>query len=352
MVGIQFGGLILSKQSETGTDAAAAPERSVVHKGRRAGQRRSWKISDVTTLAGLAALLPFAWILPEPLWSPLWRGAARIPLLTSRRAARRTGKSIQAALGTVDRTAAEGVARDLKAAIYEMRMQDLRAWRPGGWQPRMVLEGEAHLQAALAGGKGAILWLAPFVFNNGPTKILLHGKGYRVSHLSSPQHGFSETEFGVRFVNRIRCIPEERHLVQRIVYDRASPSTAMRRMMRTLKDGEIVSIVASGTEGTEMVKGPVFGGRLSVAVGAPRLAGLAGAPLLPSFTVRDPQAGFRIVIEPPIQLQSGASTDERVAAAVGEFLRRSEPWVRRYPEQWRAWSKWKRPPRPESAATP
>ncbi|HNB25863.1 MAG TPA: lysophospholipid acyltransferase family protein [Alphaproteobacteria bacterium] len=322
-----------------------------MHKGRRASRRRSWKLSDFITLAGLAALLPFAWALPEPLWSPLWRGAARIPLLTSRRAARRTGKSIRAALGAIDPQTAEGIARDLKAAIYEMRMQDLRAWRPGGWQPRMVLEGEAHLQAALAKGKGAILWLAPFVFNNGPTKILLHRKGYRVSHLSSPQHGFSDTEFGVAYVNRIRCIPEERHLVQRIVYDRASPSTAMRRMMRALKDGEIVSIVASGTEGTEMVKGPVFGGRLSVAVGAPRLAGLTGAPLLPAFTVRDPQAGFRIVIEPPIDQRSDLPTDARVAEAIAEFLRRSEPWVRRYPGQWRAWSKWKRPPRPDSAAT-
>ncbi len=321
-----------------------------MHKGRRVAARRRWRVSDLTTLAGLAALLPVAWMLPESWWSPLWRAAARIPLLTSRRAARRTGKSIRAALGDLDPRRAEGAARDLKAAVYEMRLQDLRGWRPGGWHPRMTLEGEEHLKAALAQGKGAVLWLAPFVFNSGPTKIAIHRKGYRVSHLSSPQHGFSETEFGIAYVNRIRCIPEDRHIAQRIVYDRAAPATAMRRMMRALKDGEVVSIVASATEGTEMVKGPVFGGRLSVAVGAPRLAGLTGAPLLPTFTVRDPQAGFRVVIEPPIALQSGASTDERVAAAIAEFLRRSEPWVRRYPEQWRAWSKWKRPARPDSAA--
>jgi lauroyl/myristoyl acyltransferase len=117
----------------------------------------------------------------------------------------------------------------------------------------------------------------------------------------------------------------------------------MRRMMRALKAGEVVSIVASATEGTEMVKGPIFGGRLSVAVGAPRLAGLTGAPLLPAFTVRDWEAGFRIAIEAPIAMRRDLSTDERVAAATAEFLARSEPWVRRYPEQWRAWSKWKRP---------
>ena len=90
-----------------------------------------------------------------------------------------------------------------------------------------------------------------------------------------------------------------------------------------------------------MIKGQIFGGRLPVAVGAPRLAGLTGAPLLPAFTVRDPKLGWRIVIEPPIAIASDKSSDERCIAAVAEFLRRSEPWVRQFPEQWRAWSKWR-----------
>jgi lauroyl/myristoyl acyltransferase len=220
-------------------------------------------------------------------------------------------------------------------------MQDLRGWRPGGWQPSITLEGEEHLKAALARGRGAILWLAPFVFNSGPPKIVLHRKGYRNSHLSSPKHGISETQFGMRYLNRVRCIPEDRCLVDRIVFDSAAPTTAMRRMVRALKAGEIVSIVASSTEGYEMIKGPIFGGRLPVAVGAPRLAGLTGAPLLPAFMVRDPEIGWRLAIEAPVAIASDKSSDERCIAAVAEFLDRSEPWVRRFPEQWRAWSKWR-----------
>jgi lauroyl/myristoyl acyltransferase len=77
-------------------------------------------------------------------------------------------------------------------------------------------------------------------------------------------------------------------------------------------------------------------------VGAPRLAGLTGAPLLPVFTVRDPKAGFRVVIEAPITLDPTQSPEKRCVIAAGEFLQRSEPWVRRYPEEWRAWSKWRR----------
>lgn len=298
-------------------------------------------MSDLLIALGLASLLIPAWILPESVWAPLWRAAARVPLVTSRRAVKQTAKSVQRALGDVDRRGAEGIARDLKACVYEMRLQDLRAWRPGGWRPKMRLEGEEHLRQALSGGKGAVLWLAPFVFNSGPTKIAIHARGHKVSHLSSPRHGFSETRFGVRVLNRIRCIPEDRYLTQRIVFDRNAPSTAMRRMMRALKAGEIVSIVAASTEGSEMVKGPIFGGRLPMAVGAPRLAGSTGAPLLPVFTLRDPALGFRIVIEAPIALDADRPADENCVLTTADFLRRSESWVRRHPEQWRAWSKWR-----------
>ncbi|HET6158625.1 MAG TPA: hypothetical protein VFE34_09800 [Dongiaceae bacterium] len=286
-------------------------------------------------------LLP-SWLLPERLWTRLSHARIDLSARTNGRGIERTAEIVRAALGDHDAQRCEAIARDLKAAIYELRMQDLRGWRLGGWHPRMVLEGEDHLQSALKAGKGAILWVAPFVFNSGPTKIALHQRGHRVSHLSSHKHGFSETRFGIGFLNRIRCIPEDRYLSQRIVFDRNAPSTAMRRMVRALKAGEVVSIVASSTEGSDMIMGPIFGGRIPVAVGAPRLAALSGAPLLPVFTVRDRRAGFRIVVEAPIAIASDRTADERCIAAASEFLHRSEPWVRQFPEQWRAWSKWRR----------
>jgi lauroyl/myristoyl acyltransferase len=302
---------------------AAPRAEGIVHRSRKAGARLAWRMSDIGILLGLATV------------------AARVPLLTSRKALQRNARLIRTALGDAGRRRAEAIVQDLKSAVYEMRMQDLRSWWPGGWHPRMNLEGQNHLESALALGKGAILWVAPFVFISGPTKIALYQAGHRVSHLSSLQHGSSETRFGVRYLNRVRCIPEDRYLTERVVFDRNAPSTAMRRMMRTLKAGDIVSIVAASTEGSDVVRGPVFGGRILMAVGAPRLAGLTGAPLLPLFTVCDPKAGLRIVIDAPITLDPAKSAEQRCVAAAGEFLRRSEPRVRRYPEQWRAWSKWR-----------
>lgn len=324
-------GAVQADQAKTG---------EIVHKARKQKQRPAWKPSDIRIAATLAALTLPAWVLPESAWAPLWRARMRIPLMSSRRAVKRTAKSVRAALGDVDVARSEAIIRDLKAAVHELTMEDLRAWRPGGWQPERALEGEEYLKQALSSGKGAVLWVAPFVFYSAVTKIVLNELGYRCSHLSSPKHGFSETQFGIDVLNRIRCIPEDKHLVARIVFDRKAPTTAMRRMMRALKAGEVVSIVASSTEGYDMIQAPVFGGRLPVAVGAPRLAGLTGAPLLPLFTVRD-GGRFRIVIEQPIAVPRELGTEERCIAAAAEFLRRSEPWVRKFPEQWRAWSKWK-----------
>ena len=313
----------------------------IVHRPRKLAPPAAWRKADLVSAAGLAALLVPSWLFPEPLWASVWRAIVRIPVLRNRREVRRNADNIKAALGESLGRCAEAIACDLNAASYELCMQDLRGWRPGGWRPKTTLEGEHHLQSALARKNGVILWVAPFIFNSGPTKIALHQRGHRVSHLSSPRHGFSRTRLATAFLNRVRCVPEDRYLSQRIVFDQSAPSTAMRRMVRALKAGEIVTIVASSTEGTDLIKGPVFGGQLLVGVGAPRLAALTDAPLLPVFTVRDSEVGFRTIIDAPITIARDRSSDERCAAAVIEYLERSEPWVRKFPEQWGAWSKWR-----------
>src|SRR5262249_32611846 len=140
----------------------------------------------------------------------------------------------------------------------------------------------------------------------------------------------------------VRCIPEDGYLAQRIVFDRRAPSTAMRKMVQTLRKGDVVSITAGAWEGSDLAEAPLLGGRLSVAVGAPRLAALTGCGLLTVFSTHELAKGFRPVLEPAIELVGGGTTDELGAQAAAQYLRRHEPWIRQFPDQWRGWKEWKR----------
>ena len=348
-------GVVQHKRPDAEQSGAQPAESKVTHRPRSLGRRPLWQRADLAIAGSLLALLPPAWALPERAWWPLCRVVARTPGLVDQATLGKTIAGIAAALPEPDPARARAIALDLQAAVYELRMQNLRAWRPGGgasggWQPELILDGEQHLKSVLTRGKGAILWVAHFAFNGGITKMALHSRGYPVSHLSRPEHGFSKTRFGIACLNKVRCGPEDRCLQQRIVYDRQAPSTAMRRMMRVLKDGGIVSITAGAWEGSAIAEGPMLGGVLSLATGAPRLAAVTGAEILPVFSVRDREGRWRIAIQEPLDLARDRSQDELSAAAAAEYLRRHEPWVRAYPEQWRGWKEWRTAPTAPSAA--
>lgn len=348
-------GAIQHKRPDAERSGEQPVEGKVTHRPRSLGQKPLWQRSDLAIAGSLVALLPPAWILPERAWWPLCRAVARTPGLVDQATLAKTIAGIAAALPEPDPARARAIALDLQAAVYELRMQNLRAWRPGGgalgaWRPELLLDGEEHLKAVLNRGKGAILWVAHFAFNGGITKMVMQERGYPVSHLSRPEHGFSKTRFGIACLNPVRCGPEDRYLQQRIVYDRHAPSTAMRRMMRVLKDGGLVSITAGAWEGSGLAEGPMLGGLLSLATGAPRLAAVTGAEILPVFSIRDRDGRWRTVIEAPLDLPRDRGQDEASAAAAAEYLRRHEPWVRAYPAQWRGWKEWRQAPAAEVAA--
>jgi lauroyl/myristoyl acyltransferase len=313
----------------------------VLHRPRELGERPLMQVSDIAIAASLIALLPPSWLLPEGAWLRFCQAACRVPGLVDRATLARTTANIHAALAGTDPLHAAEIALDLQAAVYELRMQNLRSWRPGGWRPEITLHGEEHLMRALQRGRGGILWVGHFAFNSGITKMALRRRGHRVSHLSRPEHGFSKTRLGIACLNPVRCIPEDRHLAERILYDRAAPSTAMRRMARTLGAGGIVSITAGAWEGSGLVEGPLLGGKLPLAVGAPRLALLTGADVLPVFAIRDRQQRFTVVIEPPINLSPDLAPVECCAHAGAEYLKRHESWILQFPEQWRGWKEWR-----------
>jgi lauroyl/myristoyl acyltransferase len=232
---------------------------------------------------------------------------------------------------------ARAFALDSAAGRSEHHVQILRELSPRGWTPRLALEGPAHVDDALAAGRGAVLWVAHFCFNALATKKALAGAGHRAWHVSRPEHGFSKSRAGIATVNRLRVRAELRHLAGRILIHRAKPMAATLAAQRVLRGNGIVSITAGAWEGQRVAIVPLLGGTLELAVGAPGLARLAGARLLPVFTVRERDGALRVVVEPSMTVAHDGDADKALDVAAHAFAKRLDDYVRRYPAQWRDW---------------
>lgn len=233
-----------------------------------------------------------------------------------------------------------GVARSIVRLVYASRLASqldlLRGLIAG---PDLVYEcrGLERLDAALAEGRGAILWISDFVGAGDAVKVAL--ARYRVSHLSRPEHGFSKTRFAIRFLNPIRIRFERAYLKERLVYDRGSPKRALGRLMACLAENGVVSITASAHEGRQLAEGRLLNGRLRLATGAPKAALLSGAALIPvhAFRSRADPRRFEIILGPPLSLSRDLPETEAILAATGAYLDGLEELVSRQPEAWGGW---------------
>ena len=245
--------------------------------------------------------------------------------------------AIRHALGLASLEKAEGIAWRAAAGRTEHHIQVIKVMSARGWAPEMRLEGEEHLTAALVRGKGAILWVAHFCFNTQVTKMSLKAGGYRVSHLSRPDHGFSSSRFGIRHLNPVRWNAELKYLDQRIIIDRAHPGSSLRKAKTVLDDNRVVSITAGAWEGHHVARGPLLNCRLSLATGAPDLAQRTGAALLPVITTRIAGSkAFRVMIGGPLSTKLEDKA-EAICAATAGFLAALEIAVLESPDQWRGW---------------
>ncbi|HEY7943762.1 MAG TPA: hypothetical protein VIH15_04595 [Casimicrobiaceae bacterium] len=321
---------------------------AITRRKRPARGRRWLTLADAKLAVGLPLLWLFALTIPERRWRSLcyrlesMRASMRRPELA------RVAKAAANVVGASRPCQGTAFAIEAAAGCTEHHLQVLRTRSPGGWKAAPYLEGVEHLDAALAAGRGAVLWVAHFCFNALASKMALRRAGYRVWHLSRPEHGFSKSALGIALFNGIRVGAEREHLAGRIVFERNRPGAAMLAAQRVLKKNGIVSITAGDWEGQRLAEIDLCGGRLAMAVGAPGLARLTGAALLPVFTVRGVGQGIRVVIEHTLPVPGEGEADDalqRAAQAFGNLLGR---YVSAYPAEWRDWKKLELPP--ETAA--
>ncbi|MGH8713615.1 MAG: hypothetical protein ACREYB_06385 [Casimicrobiaceae bacterium] len=313
---------------------------------KRSARDRSWFTpGDAALAVGLPLLWLLALTIPECRWRTLcYRLEAMRASLRRRELAKVAGAAASVIDGSRCRDA-NAFALEVAAGCTEHHLQVLRSRSPRGWKPALELEGAQHLDAALGAGRGAVLWVAHFCFSALASKMALRRAGYQVWHLSRPEHGFSKSALGIVLFNGIRVGAEREHLAGRIVFERSRPGAATLAAQRVLKKNGIVSITAGDWEGQRLAEIDLFGGKLELAVGAPGLARLTGARLLPVFTVRGHgQGAMRVVIEPALPVAGEGDADDALQRAADGFGGLLERYVGHLPSEWRDWRKLKLPP--------
>lgn len=178
------------------------------------------------------------------------------------------------------------------------------------------LEGEDHLQAALAGGRGAILLSAHF------TTLEIGARALCARVAASVMYRPTSNRVLERFLMRNRGKRAKR----------AIPRDDVRTLITALKDNEPVWYAPDQSyrkKGAQMV--PFFGIPAATNTATSRLARMTGAAVLPYFPERLPGSqGYRMVIWPMLENFPG---DDAVADAE-RFNKLIEAQVHRVPEQY------------------
>jgi lauroyl/myristoyl acyltransferase len=299
---------------------------------------------DIYVVLSLLSLAPVALCLADRHWPAVCHAIARVAL--ARRSIRRRRRKTLAGLRLAfpGRESAGGQSFDsicmsLEESRLEVRAQILRDLLRRDWQPDIRVEGTSHVEAALAAGHGAILWIGSFTFADTIAKIGLSRAGYLPANLSRTIHGFSFSRFGRRWLNPIQRRMEDRYLSERVMLNDNAPGSAMRRLHKVLLQNGVVSITF-GSWGAHAALVPFLGGRLRVATGAPSLAWKTGARLLPVFVVRELRSRtFRLLIDDPLPIERARSKSEAQQAAIARYVSRLESHAAAFPGQWRQW--WK-----------
>ena len=186
-----------------------------------------------------------------------------------------------------------------------------------------VTEGEEHFRAAREGGRGTLLLTAHM--GNPEVGAIGLGTNFEPVHVLYWRDRFATAE---EFRTRMRL----RGNVHGIPVD-ASPLSVV-PAYRVLREGGILA--AHGDRDFNDQGWPVsfFGAVAAFPPGPFLLAARAGALILPTFFLLEPDRRFVVIFEPPIDLEGDGGIEERARAGLATWVAILERRIRERPEQW------------------
>ena len=192
------------------------------------------------------------------------------------------------------------------------------------------LDGFEHLEAARAGGKGAILLTGHY----GNFELLgawlgrINPVSFVVKPLSNPL--VERLLTGWRRAAGVELIPL---------------GVGVRRVFEALAENRWVAMVADQDAREKGVFVPFFGRPASTPVGPAEIALRTGAPIVMGFVVRRRDGRHTLTVTPAIEAPPPGTVNAALQLTAAHTAR-LEQWVRRHPEMW-FWlhRRWKTTPR-------
>lgn len=244
---------------------------------------------------------------------------------------------IEATLTPIGSDRSLQVAEEHYRILVEWWWGRFRSVGPRGWRPEIEIEGRQHLDAALAKGHGAVLWLTRFT-----DPVLLQGlwrHGFAVVWLTNEGHGCPDrSRFGVRWSAWLYRRAENPYIAGRVQIPMDGRLGYMRRLLDRLRGNSIIALIGEN-KGRQNIDGIVLGRPVSFASGAPSLAERTGAELLTAYSIRLDPLRYRIVIEPPIPVARGLRRKEFIREAIAEYCNRLAQQISNHPSDWLAWQR-------------
>jgi len=195
----------------------------------------------------------------------------------------------------------------------------------------VIFEGKAHIDSALAQGRGAIILTGHF----GNWELLAASLVAQVAPLSPI----------ARRLRSRRLDALVRAYREKAGYLSIDRDKATRDALRCLRRNELLGLLADVDTSVDGVFVDFFGRPAYTPYSPVAIALKTGAAILPTFIVRQPDDSHRVIVEPPLVLQKTGNREQDFLVNTQNFTEIIESYVRRYPEQW-IWmhERWKTQP--------
>lgn len=198
---------------------------------------------------------------------------------------------------------------------------------------KVHLEGRQYLDDALKKGKGAVI-------------VSAHFGNFILMYFTMVQLGYKTNVI----MKRTRDEAFEKYISEfrdangiKTIYDLPARK-CVTACIKALRNNEILFIINDqnyGGDGRVFVD--FFGKKAATAAGPVIFSKRTGAPVVPMFIMREEKENFRIVLEPPLELETGENDEQELIRNVQKISDVIERYVRLYPYEWGGWmhKRWK-----------